>query len=155
MSEYFIGVFSVCLVGGICLTLAYGQGRGESLTVGIIILWVILSPIGESLAHFDPDGWLDSVEIPEYKDESEIGAVIEDAFADGLARAVAEKFSLRKENIRVRLYGFDRNKLRAERIRIILSGGAALADYKAVEKYINEMDIGECNVEIEIGSGLS
>lgn len=151
MSEYAISVFAICLVGGICLMLSHGQGKAESLAVGIIILWVILSPLGESLSYFDPDGWLDGIEIPDYESESELGAVIEDAFAKGIGRAVAERFSLDTENIRVRLYGFDKDNLRAEKIRIILSGRAALADYKAVEKYIDEMDLGECDVEIEIG----
>lgn len=151
MSGYAISVFVICLVGGICLTLSHGGGKTESLAVGIIILWVILSPLGESLSHFDPESWLDSVEIGDYEGDGQIGSVIEDAFAEGIASAVAEKFSLDTENIRVRLYGFDQSRLSAERIRIILSGRAAFADYKAVEKYIDEMNIGECEVEIEIG----
>ncbi len=151
MSGYAIGVFAICLVGGVCLMLSHGSGKAESLAIGIIVLWVILSPLGESLSHFDPEGWLDSIKTEDYEGGSQIGAVIEDAFAEGLARAVAEKFSLDEGDIRIRLYGFDQNKLSAERIRIILSGRAALADYKAVEKYIDGMNIGECDVEIEIG----
>ena len=151
MSEYLIGVFGICLVSGICMMLVYGQGRGESLVIGIVVLWVLISPVLDSLVHFDFDKWIDSIEIPEYGDNSQIGSVIEDAFAEGIARAVAEKFSIDEDSVRVRLYGFDQNKLCAENIRVILSGRAIMVDYKAVEKYINEMDIGECNVEIEVG----
>ena len=64
---------------------------------------------------------------------------------------MAEKFSLDRENIRVRLYGFDKDSLTADRIRVILSGGAALADYKAVEKYVDGLGVGDCDVEIELG----
>jgi hypothetical protein len=145
-----INVFFVCLIGGVCGMLAYGQGRGEKLAVGIIILWVIISPVSEAFSQFNPNDWLDSVEIPDYGDNSQLGGVIEDAFADGIVSAVAEKFSLDRENIRVRLYGFDQSKLCAEKINIFLLGKAAFADYKAVEKYINEMNIGVCHVEIEI-----
>lgn len=151
MSEYAISVFAICLVGGVGLTLSYGQGRAERLAVGIIILCVILAPLVESISHFDPDGWLSEIDIPENGEGTELGGVIEDAFADGIAKAVAEKFSLDSEDIRVRLYDFDQTSLRAEKIRIILSGRAALADYKAIEKYIDGMEIGECDVEIEIG----
>lgn len=155
MSEYAIGVFVICLVGGVCLTLVHGSGRAEGIALGVIILWVILSPIGESLSHFDPDSLSDLVIGGEYEGDENIDLVIEEAFADGIVGAVAEKFSIDKEDIRVRLYGFDRDSLTAEKIRIILSGRAALADYKAVEKYIDEMNIGECEVEIEIGKRLS
>ena len=151
MSEYMIAVFGICLVGGACTILAYGQGRVESLVIGIITLWIILMPIADGIRHFEPDSWLDSIEIPDNGNESQIGEVIEDAFAQGVADSVAEKFSLNREDIRVRLYDFDDKELSADRIRIILSGRAVIADYKAIEKYINEMDIGVCDVEIEMG----
>jgi hypothetical protein len=155
MSEYAVGVFLICLITGACLSLAHGSGKAQSLALGIITLWVILSPISDLITHFDPDSLNDLIEIPEYDGSCEMDYIIEDAFAEGIARAVAEKYSLDRENIRVRLYGFDKTEMRAEKIMIILSGRAALADYKAVEKYIEEMEVGECNVEIEIGGGNS
>lgn len=148
MSEYALAVFGICLVVGICLALLGGSGKAQSLALGIITLWVILSPLGDMIAHFDPNSF--DVVIPEYG-SGEIDALIEDAFADGICTAVADKFSLDRGDIRVRLYGFDKEKMRAEKIMIILSGRAALSDYKAVEKYINSLEVGEGNVEIEIG----
>ncbi len=155
MSGYALGVFAICLISGICLTLYQGSGKSQNLALGIITLWVILSPLGEIVGHFDPDAWLDSIKIPEYEGGDEMNYIIEDAFADGISRAVAERFSLEDKDIRIRLYGFDKTEMRAEKIMIILSGRAALADYKAVEKYVREMEVGECNVEIEIGKGNS
>jgi hypothetical protein len=76
---------------------------------------------------------------------------VEEFFADGVALAVAEKFSLDRDDIRVSLRNFNIENMSAERIRLTLSGVAALADYKAVERYVNSLDIGECDVEIEIG----
>lgn len=148
MSEYALAVFGICLVVGICLALSNGSGKAQSLALGIITLWVILSPLGDMIEHFDPNS-LD-VDIPEYG-SGEIDMIIEDAFADGICTAVADKFSLDTDDIRVRLYGFDKEEMRAEKIMIILSGRAALSDYKAVEKYINSLEVGEGNVEIEIG----
>ncbi len=150
MSEYALAVFGICLVVGICLTVSHGSSKAQSLALGIITLWVILSPLGDIIEHFDPNSWMDSIDIPDY-DSGEIDIVIEDAFADGICSAVADKFSLNRDDIRVRLYGFDKEEMRAEKIMIILSGRATLSDYKAVEKYINSMEVGECNVEIEIG----
>lgn len=151
MSEYAVSLFAICLVGGALLMLSYGQGRAESLAVGIITLSVILTPVADLVISYDPEDFLDSLrgDVP----EGELGTegVIEDAFAEGIIRAIAEKFSLDKSHLRVRLVDFDSNTMRAEKIVITLSGAAALADYKAVEKYVNSLDLGVCNVQIEIG----
>lgn len=148
MSEYALAVFGICLVVGICLTISYGQGKAQSLALGIITLWVILSPLGDMIEHFDTN--IFDVDIPDY-DSGEIDVLIEDAFADGICNAVADKFSLNRDDIRVRLYGFNKEEMRSEKIMIILSGRAALSDYKAVEKYINSLEVGKADVEIEIG----
>lgn len=155
MSGYAISVFLICLSVGVCLSLRYGRSGGESLALGIILLSVVISPIADGLMDFGGEGIFDKIEIPDGVDQEGIDSVIEEAFAEGIRRAVAEKFSLDGDNIRIRLYDFDRDSLTAGRIRIILSGGAAFADYKAVEKYIDGLGVGECDVEIELGQGHS
>lgn len=150
MSGYAISLFLICLTVGVFLSLCYGRGRGESLALGIILLSVIITPIADGLIDFDGE-IPGKIEIPDGIGQEGIDSVIEEAFADGICSAVEEKFSLDRENIRVRLYGFDKDSLTADRIRVILSGGAALADYKAVEKYIDGLGVGDCEVEIELG----
>lgn len=151
MSGYALGVFVICLIGGVVTLLSHGSGRAERMVVGIVTLYIIIAPLAEGLSDFDAERWFDSLRGEGVDISTEYEGVLEDAFADGVARAVSEKFSLDKDNIRVSLSGFDSGSLRAERIRISLSGTAALADYKAVEKYVNSLDLGECDVEIEIG----
>lgn len=151
MSEYMIGVFAVCLVSGVMTLLSHSSGKMEKVAIGLISLYIIISPIADSFKHFDVDDWLSSLSGESYEIESGYGEMLESAFAEGVERAVAEKFSLDREHIRARVYGFDSEKLWAEKIRVTLSGTAALADYKAVEKYLNSLGIGECELEIEIG----
>lgn len=151
MTGFAFSVFAICLVGGIALLLCYGSDRGESLAVGIITLSVILTPLVREAAELDPEDWLDSVRGEVSEVSPEYIPVLEQAFSDGIKRAVAEKFSINEDNVRISLVGFDAEKMRAERIRIVLRGSAALSDYRAVEKYINGLDLGECNVQIEIG----
>ena len=151
MTGFAFSVFAICLVGGIALLLCYGPDRGESLAVGIITLSVILTPLVREAAELDPEDWLDSVRGEVSEVSPEYIPVLEQAFSDGIKRAVAEKFSFNEDNVRISLVGFDAEKMRAERIRIVLRGSAALSDYRAVEKYINGLDLGECNVQIEIG----
>lgn len=150
MSEYVIGIFAICLAGGLSLSLAYGLGRAEGIAVGIITLWVILSPLSGQVGSLDINELIGSSEI-EQLDPPQIDPAIESALAEGIKAALSEEFSIDREDIRVRLYDFDAGSLSCSRIRITLSGRAILADYKAVESYINKMNIGECDVEIEIG----
>lgn len=151
MSGYALGVFAICLVGGAFTLLSHGSGRAERVVIGIVTLYIIISPLADGLSDFDVDRWLESLRGEGVEVSPEYEEVLEQSFSEGLKNAVAEKFSLKRDNIRVSLSGFDVEKMRAERIRISLSGAAALADYKAVEKYINGLDVGECELEIEIG----
>ena len=151
MTEYALVVFGICCVVGVLSLITYGSGRAEAVSLGIITLFIISSPIAEALGGTDPEGWFDFAEAPELDIDSGYGEYIEEAFADGIASAVAEKFDLDKEDIGVRLYGFDERTMTAERARVILSGRAALADSKAIQRYLGELSVGECSVEIEIG----
>lgn len=151
MTEYAITVFAICAITGALSLLTYGSGRAESLSLAIITLFIIVAPIVSAAEDFRAQDWLSSLDTPDYEVDSEYGGVLEDSFAEGIALAVADKFSLNKEDIRVRVSGFDARNIRADNIKVILSGRAAFADYKAVESYLDGLDMGECSVEIEIG----
>lgn len=151
MSEYVLGVFAICLAGGVASMLSYGSGKAEIIVVGIVSLYVILSPVAAEALSFNLTDYLQSIEDSAGKVESEYSTVIEDAFAEGISRAIAEKFNLNTEDIRVKLSGFDSETMRAEKIKVTLSGVAAFSDYKAVDSYIDGLNLGECDVEIEIG----
>lgn len=151
MTKYAIGVFAVCLISGVATLLSHSSGKMEKVAIGIISLYIIIAPMAAELQDFDLNAWLSSLQKVDYEIESEHSAILEDAFTDGISAAIADKFSFDRNDVRVRVYGFDSKNLRADRIRIILSGAAALGDYKAVERYIGGLSLGKCEVEIEIG----
>lgn len=144
MTEYMIGVFVIAAALGVMRLLGYRSGNMEKLALGIICLYVIISPL-RSLLDLNFDGFWD---IPEIETEDGSAAVLEDAMAEGIARAVVEEFSLRRGDVSVRLFGFDKEVMTADKIKIILSGGAVTADYRGIESFVNKMNIGECKVEI-------
>ena len=149
MSEYAIGVFVISAVVGICSHISYkGKSDPSGLALAIILLYVVVSPI----ANIDVEGG--QFTNTEY-DPLIIGngyeGIAEQAFADGILSAISSEFSLDSKNLRVELDGFDFEKMRAEKIRVILSGKAVVADNKGIEKYINNLDVGVCECEIEIG----
>lgn len=148
MSEYAIGVFVISAVVGVCSHISYkGKSDPSHLALAVVLLYVLVSPIRDMTL----DGSFVGVEY----DKSIIGdgyeGVAEQAFAGGILSAIADKFSLDEEDLRVEIDGFDFEKMKAERIRVILSGKAAFADNKGIEKYVNKLEIGVCECEIEIG----
>ena len=151
MTEYALAAFGILALCGTLSLLSYGSGRAETAALAIVCLFTLLSPVAEAVRSFDPGEVVDKITIPDIDAESGYDRVIEDAFADGIASAIADKFLINKENIRIRLYNFNSKNMSADSIRVILSGRAALADSIAIEKYLDGLSVGDCEVEIEIG----
>lgn len=151
MSEYAIGVFLICALIGLFSHLSYG-GKGDvsRIALSVLMLYVVISPLASMAKNMDFKSVFD-VDFNEEIISDGYEGIAEDAFARGIESAVAEKFSLSEENIRVRVVDFDFENMRAGKISVILSGRAALADYKSIEKYLNGLNIGVCECEIEIG----
>ena len=139
-----IGVFLIATIVSMLRLIGYRSGVSERLALGIICVYVVLSPI-KNLAVDSLD---DLFDIPEIETEDGAGQILEDALATGIARSIADEFSLKMDNISVNLFGFDKESMTAGRIEIILSGPAVTADYRLIEAFVNEMNIGECRVEI-------
>lgn len=150
MNGYTLGVFIVCLVFGSISLLSESEGK-ERLLTAILTLWLILSPLASLLSMGEGENILATLKPPESEVGEEYLIAVEEAFCEGIISLVAEEFELDRSDVRVSLSSFDARKMSAEKIRITLSGKAVIADYKAIEKRINELNLGEANVEIEIG----
>ena len=68
-------------------------------------------------------------------------------------RYISEKYATDKDLVSVRADGFDIGSVRAQRIYVILSGRAAMLDYKKIEEDVCRQFTsgGECEVSIKIG----
>ena len=139
-----IGVFLIATIVSMLRLIGYRSGVSERLALGIICVYVVLSPI----KNLTVDSLDDLFDIPEIDTEDGAGQILEDALATGIAGSIADEFSLKIENISVNLFDFDKESMTAGRIEIILSGPAVTADYRLIEAFVNEMNIGECRVEI-------
>ncbi|MBO5907928.1 MAG: hypothetical protein J6Q85_07260 [Clostridia bacterium] len=150
MTEYMRAVFAICCVVSAASLLCRGR-RDFVLRIAfsILVVYVALMPI---LSHLCSSEWsvrLDyEFDIGDYSED--YLAVAESAFTEGVKRLVTEKYGLKDEDVFVLCEGFDFEGMRADSIRIILSGAAAFADYKSIEKYIDTQQLGRCSVEIEI-----
>ena len=147
-----VSVFAVSATLSLLSHISYSS-RMESVrrfAFGVLLFSVVASPVLGGLLTFEGD--LESL-LPHMggveKEEGE--QIFKDSFTEGIASALCQEFSINKEEIRVLAEGFSAADFSAERIRVVLSGGAVSKDYKEIEKYVNEMNIGECRVEIEFG----
>jgi len=151
MSEYVSSVYTILFICGALSLLCYGSGRAEKTAVLIFTVFVIISPIIKVAWEVDIEGAIDSIVEGNYEIDADPSVVAEEAFAEGIKEAVAEKFLLNKENITVKIRDFDMKEMRAGEIGIFLSGPATLADYRGIQAYVNSLGMGECRVEIQFG----
>ena len=152
MREYAVMIFAVAAV--ICVSgfVAYKGARDVSVrfALGVILIYTVLSPITEWLSGESGEPAFE-LEFDEGDFSADYIEVTKDAFCLGIERAVCEEYGLNGEGVAVSVVGFDFGNMRAEKIRVILSGAAALADRKSIERYVDAMGRGVCEVGIEIG----
>lgn len=151
MNGYFLSVFAACAVLGALGMITYKENSAlERAALAIIILYTVAAPIAEAVMRNDGDFLVD-IDIYEGDglDEGYV-EVAREAFEQGVCRAVAEKYSLREADVSVRAVDFDFSEMKAKKIKVLLTGLGALCDRRGVEKYVNGLEIGECEVNIEI-----
>ena len=153
MTEYTLGVFGILAICGVLSLLCYGSGRAEQTALGIIAAHLIISPLVTTIFSIDPSDAFDSLTGGEYETDVSPSLVAEEAFAEGVRLAVADKFSIDKENIRVKVNNFNMEKMSCDKIKLFLDGKEVFADYRGIESYVNSLEMGECKVEILLGKG--
>ena len=152
MTEYTLGVFGILAICGLLSLVCYGSGVAEKTAVGIISAYIIISPLLTMVWSIDPSVVIDSLTDGGYRTDAGPSFVAEEAFSEGIRLAVSEKFSIDKENIRVKILDFDMEKMSCRQIKIYLEGMGIIADYRGVESYVNSLGMGECKVEINLGT---
>ena len=150
MSGLAVSVFAASAALGALGLIAYRLGDvAQRFAFAVLLSLVIISSLTDAISdlHFVLDGTAGG---GGHGDDvyAEVG---EAAFAAGIAAAVADRFSIDRSEIAVRLIGFELSLMRAEKIIITLSGAAALADARGIGQYISDENLGECEVRIEFG----
>lgn len=150
MREYIIGIISLSFLFGVLRLVAYKPSeQGMRLAFAVLLIFTALIPL-KSVKGMDFDFSLDnfSEDISQYDEEYK--RVAKEAFEKGVLDALCSSFSLDPSGVRVVCEDFDIQKMRAQKVRVFLSGRAALASYKDIEKYVEDNGFGECDAEIEI-----
>ena len=154
MGEYLgflITASAVVALGG--LTSHGGRSQGiVKLALGVMLLSVSVVPLISAVTDAVDDA---NLIFSESAPSGEISGSIyektaEDAFCEGVKKLAVSEFSIANSDVEVRAFGFKVGEMRADRVKIILSGSAVHADYRSLCSRIEELGLGECEVELEI-----
>lgn len=152
MNEYY-GQVLLCAGVIVCVGMLVYRGRGDGavrLAFGTLLLYVVIVPLFSFFSDV-PDF---PVELPELSEDGlteDYVNVAEDAVCRGVESVICSELSLNPDEVRVVLFGFDVQRMEAERVLVLLSGVASAADRIKIDQLVNSIGIGRCEVEIEIG----
>ncbi|MBQ8322043.1 MAG: hypothetical protein IJX92_06735 [Clostridia bacterium] len=152
MIEYMKSVFIVSALFSLFTKLSYKSNLDGARRIGfgILFVFVVASPLFTMLGEISKTDIekifsdFESYEGAEYE-------VAELSLEQGILKCISSEFNIKEENLTVMVENFDISKMNADRVRVILSGAAITADYNKIENYVESLEIGECDVEIEIG----
>lgn len=151
MREYFVFLTALCVIVSLGCLLAYGKENScARAAMGIILICAIsLPPIKAVLALSDLDvgGFFEDFDSGD--SGTSLGATLGEPFADGVKKLVCEKYSLDADEVRVHVFGLDAASMRAEKIVVVLRGGAVLSDLRGIRSAVEDAGLGKCEVKIE------
>ncbi len=150
MKAYLVSVVLISALVSLCSHFfgEEGSARFGRLAIGTVLLYAVLSPLASlSLPE------LPSFSLPpaEGEDAPLFEVRAQEAFCEGIAAAICENFSVSAECVSVRSEGFSVEKMRAERVFVLLRGRGVFLDSLAIAALVEGEGLGECEVEIEIG----
>ena len=154
LGQYLVSVIIVSSLVAISTYFSYGSSEGRTVktAMSIIVLYTVAAPIVSVIGEISDISLDLSVDTEDFGSvgDTEYAETAEAAFCEGVRAAIAERYNLNSNDVRVRVSGFDFEKMRAERITVIISGGAATSDHRAIAQYIAESGLGECEVELSV-----
>ena len=147
MTEYESGLLALSLVLTVGARLVSDR-RYVSVT-GLLFSLILLSNVATplvSLTEGDISLPIEHVTV----DTSVFENSLAQAYASGIRRALCEQFSLKEEDVRVYVTELAAENIEEARVRVILSGRAALADRHRIEEYLKKGGVTVDAIQIRV-----
>ncbi len=137
----------ISLVG--YLSYSGGGDKTVKFAVYLLLLYVSVSPLIDLVGSIaDSDAIIDSEIIAD--ESGEYLDVAKTAFEEGVCKLLCTEYNLNAENVAVIVFGFDFENMRAESIKVVLSGSNVHADWRSIENYVYTLGLGKCEVNIRL-----
>ena len=151
MGEYLGAVVAMSAVLGVISYVSYPSGceRSVKFALTVLLLFCAMTPIlgfASEIIGADVGGILSGIEGGNVNDSGESEKTAEEAFKEGICKLLFTKFKIDEGDVEVYVFNFDFKAMRAGKIKILLSGRGAGADFRGIEEYITECGLGECEV---------
>lgn len=148
MTEYFLSLFGLCALLGALSLIHYNKSGAEKSAQRVLFAAAVILPLLNLVQSFGKA----LPALPLYTEtEGEYTEVLTEAFSEGIGQAVRERYSLPDGTVEVEVIGLDITEMRAEKIKITLSGIAITRDRRAIEEFIEGENLGECEVRLSVG----
>ena len=156
MGEYLGAVVVMSAILGLISYISYPSSSEKTVkfAASVLLLYTALTPLlsfADKVTSGRLDGIFDSLDSETVETDGEYAKVAEEAFKNGIYKLLFTKYSVNEEEAEVFIFNFDFKNMRAEKIKIVLFGNGAFADFRGIESYITESGLGECEVNVRIG----
>ena len=147
MSEYLVSLTVMGALVSLSLALSYKDDAALKGALMILLLYIFTVPLINAVKDFDINSPVLDLEYAE-EYEGQLESVTRAAYENGIRMYIADKFSLDAADISVKAEGYDVSAVKAERISVVLSGEARMADYRAIEEGLKKNGFDNCEVKI-------
>ena len=156
MSGYLISVMAATLTVALGGLVSYGgaTSRASRAAMGVVLLYTVTVPIISvtgSLSELINTDYFENIRVEYDEDGTVFYEHTAAAFSEGVQRLVCDEYGLDAADVFVRVLSLDVETMRAERVMIILSGRAVIADARAIAYTVESAELGECEVTVDLG----
>ena len=151
MREYIFGAIILSLITAIAIHLTHTSlSEPARVAMGLVLLLFVASPIASVF------NTILNLKIPETGSEEIIfkggcDEVGEEAFCQGVASLLSDRYSVSASGFIVICEGFNLETLSADIVSVTLIEEAAKLDYREIKAYIEDnLKVKECDVKIEV-----
>ena len=155
MSDYIISVMAASALVALGGLISYG-GKTERISraaMSMVLIYTVTLPIisatGDVSELFSTD-FFDDLNFECEPGDTVFYENTAAAFCDGVERFVCEEFDLDGADVDVSVRALDLERMRAEKITVILSGRAVSADARLIADRVENAALGECEVMIDL-----
>ena len=146
MSEYLVSLTVMGALISLSLALAYRDDGALKVALTVLLLYVFTVPLIGAVRDLDLN--IPTLDYGYSEYEGQLEDVSCAAYENGIRAYIADKYNLDLADISVKADGYDVATVTAKRVSVILSGGARLADYRAIEEGLKKNGFDSCEVKI-------